>query len=261
MPESISCNLCSSDQYQVLADKTVYLGLPAPLQVVRCQKCGLVYMNPRFTPDEHREQFVGSRFYEAYLPRAERMMSSYKGTYELLEHTLGRQGALLEIGCATGELSRYMAQQGLAVSAVDYSASMLSIAARSNTNGICYHKADVMKLPFTDNSFDLVIAASVINIISDPMAALAEMHRVCRHGGRMAILVPKEGIGDSSIMRLITDLGLKGFSRTALMTWHSYAPKVHAESLVEYCHQTGIRYIQSSAKLNGMILTVTGVKE
>jgi ubiquinone/menaquinone biosynthesis C-methylase UbiE len=190
------------------------------------------------------------------LPWYKKMLTDWVNA---LQYNQGEQ--VLEIGCATGELSRYMAQQGFMVNAVDYSASMLKLAERSNTNGISYQKADALKLPFQDNSFDLVIAASVINIISDPTAALTEMHRVCKPGGRISILVPKEGTEHSNITRLITDLDLKGFSRTALMTWHANAPKMQAETLFGYCLQAGIRNTKSSMFLNGMIITVTGVKE
>jgi ubiquinone/menaquinone biosynthesis C-methylase UbiE len=190
------------------------------------------------------------------LPWYKKMLT---GWVDALQYKQGDQ--VLEIGCATGELSRYMAQQGLAVNAVDYSAAMLKIAARSNTNGISYQKADVEKLPFPDNTFDLVLAASVINIVPDPLAALAEMRRVCKPGGRISVLVPKEGMENSNITRLIVDLGLKGFSRSALMTWHSSAPKMRAETLLEHCHQAGIQKTKTSTNLNGMILTVSCVKE
>ena len=47
---------------------------------------------------------------------------------------------------------------------------------------------DAARLDFPDNSFDLVYAPYVINVVPDPVAVATEMHRVCRPGGCFVIL-------------------------------------------------------------------------
>jgi len=47
--------------------------------------------------------------------------------------------------------------------------------------------ADILNLPFPDESFDAVIAANVIHLLDDPYKALSELDRVCRPGGKMII--------------------------------------------------------------------------
>jgi SAM-dependent methyltransferase len=49
---------------------------------------------------------------------------------------------------------------------------------------------DATQLPFSDNAFDLVIAAEVLEHISDDQQAMYELARVLRPGGRAAITVP-----------------------------------------------------------------------
>ena len=50
---------------------------------------------------------------------------------------------------------------------------------------------DALALPFSDGAFDRVIAAEVLEHIPDDRAALAELARVLRPGGTMAVTVPR----------------------------------------------------------------------
>jgi demethylmenaquinone methyltransferase/2-methoxy-6-polyprenyl-1,4-benzoquinol methylase len=53
---------------------------------------------------------------------------------------------------------------------------------------ITYMQGDAMQLPFEDACVDVVSIAFGIRNVSDPLAALAEFHRVLRPGGRLVIL-------------------------------------------------------------------------
>src|SRR5208283_3803306 len=54
-------------------------------------------------------------------------------------------------------------------------------------------KADAQRLPLRDNTVDAVVSTAVLQLIPNPTAALAEMARVLRPGGRMAIMVTTAG--------------------------------------------------------------------
>lgn len=75
---------------------------------------------------------------------------------------------------------------------------------------------DATMLPFDDNAFDAVVAASVINVVADAESVLSEMHRVCAPGGTVSVLVPSTGFTDGDLDVLIDTLGLTGFSRAPL---------------------------------------------
>ena len=49
-------------------------------------------------------------------------------------------------------------------------------------------KMDAARLTFPDQSFDVVYAADVINVVPDPLAVLSEMRRVCRVGDHIVLL-------------------------------------------------------------------------
>ena len=166
---------------------------------------------------------------------------------------------ILELGCATGELSQMLVRRGARVTAVDYSDRMLKRARQNNPDGIRYVNADAAKLPYADNSFDYVIAASLINIVRDPVGVLSEMVRVCRTGGRIAVLAPQLGMTDVKAQRLIRKLNLKGFSRATLLTWHRNAPKLSADDLAASFRAVGVN-AQLSTDLDGLVISAAGIK-
>lgn len=98
----------------------------------------------------------------------------------------------LDLGCGTGVFTELIVDttSPAAVSAVDPTqvqiehARSLPIGQRAD-----FQIGDAQALPFSDNSFDLVVAALVINFIPDRPRALAEMRRVGRAGGTVAAYV------------------------------------------------------------------------
>ena len=104
-----------------------------------------------------------------------------------------RPGAwVLDIGCGPGTITADLAVRvpGGAVVGVDAAPDILP-AARAEARrpgaadaGFCV--GDAYRLPFGDGSFDVVHAHQVLQHLSDPVTALAEMGRVCRPGGLVA---------------------------------------------------------------------------
>ena len=92
------------------------------------------------------------------------------------------RGRILELGVGTGNnLVAYPA--GSQVVGVDESAAMLT-GARGKTSAPLA-RMDASRLGFADASFDAVAGSLVFCSIPDPLAALAEVRRVLRPGGRL----------------------------------------------------------------------------
>jgi ubiquinone/menaquinone biosynthesis C-methylase UbiE len=91
--------------------------------------------------------------------------------------------AVLDAGCGNGLFWReFLAPRS--VVGVDYSLRMCELA---EAKGMTAHQADIMKLPFADEQFDLVYCAEIIQYIEDLPALLKEFSRVCRRGGQIVI--------------------------------------------------------------------------
>ena len=77
---------------------------------------------------------------------------------------------------------------------VDISEPMLARAVRAEAGPqIGFLRADAQRLPLRDETVDAVVSIAVLQLVPDPAAALAEMARVLRPGGRLAVMVPTAG--------------------------------------------------------------------
>ena len=101
---------------------------------------------------------------------------------------------VLDVGCGTGTIARLAAERvGLngRVSALDVNAAMLTVA-RSLPSAIPikWYETAAESVPLPDASFDVVFCQIALQFVADKVAALREMHRVLRPGGRLLISTP-----------------------------------------------------------------------
>ena len=105
------------------------------------------------------------------------------------------RGDVLDLGCGTGELASAVAAAGMRSTGCDISAEMLDRAAAADPAGaVDWVQLDPgwQVLPFTSETFDAVVAASVMEYVDDPTAVLRECHRVLRPGGVVLCTVPDQ---------------------------------------------------------------------
>ncbi len=100
-----------------------------------------------------------------------------------------RPGArVLDVGCGVGSITADLAQRvtpGLVVGIDPAPAAATSTRERSAAVRVAVGSG--YRLPFGDDAFDVVHAHQVLQHLSDPVAALREMRRVCRPGGVVAV--------------------------------------------------------------------------
>jgi arsenite methyltransferase len=100
---------------------------------------------------------------------------------------------VLDIGSGPGLLAYDMAASvgpGGRVCGIDISEDMLTMSRRrcADQPWTEYQRADATNLPYPDNSFDAAVSTQVYEYVADIPAALAELHRVTRPGGRVVVL-------------------------------------------------------------------------
>jgi SAM-dependent methyltransferase len=105
---------------------------------------------------------------------------------------LTRAAHVLDVGCGPGTITAGLASRVPAgrVVGIDAAAEALPAAraeaARRGQRNVSFGVGDVRRLGFPDATFDIVHAHQVLQHLTDPVAALAEMRRVCRPGGAVA---------------------------------------------------------------------------
>ncbi len=104
-----------------------------------------------------------------------------------------KQGlSVLDVGCGPGTITADLAARVApgSVTAVDRFGDVLNMARaeaqRCNLSNVSFATADVHKLDFPDDTFDVVHAHQVLQHVADPVRALQEMKRVCAPGGIVA---------------------------------------------------------------------------
>jgi ubiquinone/menaquinone biosynthesis C-methylase UbiE len=99
---------------------------------------------------------------------------------------------LLDCGCGPGSITIGLAQlrdMG-EVHGIDIASGEIDKAKRSaatDAANVHFQVGDIYRIPFDSNSFDVVLAHSVLQHLADPNAALQEMRRVLRPGGVVAL--------------------------------------------------------------------------
>jgi arsenite methyltransferase len=112
----------------------------------------------------------------------------------LVHEALGAQPGerILDAGCGPGfyvaETLERVGPEG-SVAGVDASEAMLAVAARrcEGHANVSFHEGDVTALPVPDSDFDRALSVQVLEYVADIPAALGELLRVLRPGGRLLI--------------------------------------------------------------------------
>ena len=104
----------------------------------------------------------------------------------------GEPQDVLDLCCGTGDIARLFAEHGARVVGVDFTLEMLRVAAtrynRESVSRVQWIRADALRLPFEENSFDVVSVGYGLRNLSDLERGLREILRVLRPGGKFLSL-------------------------------------------------------------------------
>jgi ubiquinone/menaquinone biosynthesis C-methylase UbiE len=194
----------------------------------------------------YEQDWVRQLAEDIFHPGGESLTRRTVAAMKLPEHA-----SIADLGCGTGTSAILLASQlNLQVSAVDISAANMERAAeRVESAGIAMRlvQADVHDLPFSDREFDAVLAECTFSLFSDQARVLAEIHRVLKPGGQLAIT------------DMATSGPLPGDMADMLAPWTCLADATDQETYIEKFKAAGfsVREIaDESESLNQMILVL-----
>ena len=156
---------------------------------------------------------IGSMLYDNAQALSRRLISAWQHPVDWLNIPSG--GTALDVGSGPGNVTSSLARaagpDGLAIG-VDISEPMLTRAVRNEAGPqVGFIRADAQRLPLRDNTVDAVVSLTVLQLIPHPAAALAEMARVLRPGGRLAIMVPTAGRA-ARLWQMLPNVGAHAFT-------------------------------------------------
>jgi demethylmenaquinone methyltransferase/2-methoxy-6-polyprenyl-1,4-benzoquinol methylase len=94
---------------------------------------------------------------------------------------------VLDLAAGTGASSVPFAAAGAVAVACDFSPGMLGVGQRTHPE-LTFVAGDALRLPFADDAFDAASISFGLRNVADVHAALTELHRVTRPGGRLVVL-------------------------------------------------------------------------
>jgi demethylmenaquinone methyltransferase/2-methoxy-6-polyprenyl-1,4-benzoquinol methylase len=94
---------------------------------------------------------------------------------------------VLDLCCGTGDIAMAFARAGADVTGADFTEEMLQVA-ETRTQAVRWVRADALRLPFPDNSFDVVSVGYGLRNLADIERGLREILRVLKPGGKFLSL-------------------------------------------------------------------------
>ena len=126
-------------------------------------------------------------FWDKNAGRYDRFMrkdgAAYEMMYEMIQPVV-RHKTVLELATGTGLIAKHIVNAAAHIEATDASPEMIAEAKRDNRSAkLHFSVQDMFRLPYADQSFDVVIVSNALHIVPRPEKALAEIHRVLKDDG------------------------------------------------------------------------------
>jgi len=193
MLQTVRCNLCGADDTTPVTEIDGF-------HIVRCRRCGLVYVNPRYRREILQEIYTETYYdhdgikngleffgYENYLADKDNIRATFAKRLRTIER-YAPQGRLLDVGCATGFFLDLARESGWEVIGTEVSAFSAHYAREKL--GLDVRMGTLPDLHFEDHMFDAITMWDVIEHVPDPLGELQEVRRILRDGGLVSIITP-----------------------------------------------------------------------
>jgi len=122
-----------------------------------------------------------------FAPIYESAMKSQQNIYDYMYNQISQSVVgkkVLELATGPGMIAKHIANSAESVIATDYAENMIETAKKGDVPAnVVFEVADATNLPYESDSFDVVIIASALHIMSEPEVALKEINRVLKSDG------------------------------------------------------------------------------
>jgi len=183
----VKCDLCGSDDTSLLfTARDINLSGKGLFNVVKCKKCGLVYVNPRPAGQE-----IG-KFYpkEYFLGHAGAGEGIDKYQYQKMNKIkkIKKTGKILDVGCGAGYFLAVAKENGWETRGVEISKIAASYARKKF--GIDVFAGELADAGYPNEYFDVVTLWHVLAHLPNPSETLAEVNKVLKKDGLLVLTVP-----------------------------------------------------------------------
>ncbi len=126
-------------------------------------------------------------FWDRNAGRYDRFMRKDRAAYDEMHELIRpvvKAKTVLELATGTGMIAKNIVNAAAHIEATDASAEMIAEAKRDNhSTKLHFSVQDMFRLPYTEESFDVVIVSNALHIVPQPEKALQEIKRVLKDDG------------------------------------------------------------------------------
>lgn len=159
-----------------------------------------------------------------YASNTAEMMNQYVELAQRIARELPQGSAVLEVAPGPGYFCTELARRGsYRITGLDLSHTFVKMATKRAAEAgldIDFMQGSASNLPFPKSSFDFLLCRAAFKNFGEPVAALEEMHRVLKPGGRALIIDLKGGASPAELSQAVDAMGLSTVNR--FLTRHAF---------------------------------------
>lgn len=186
--EYVNCNLCNSNEYELFKEIDSH-------RLVKCKRCGLVYLNPRLTPrQEVNEEYSADYYIKIFLRQESKTKEEIEeevnkniGRAEEISGECNKGGKILDIGCGLGFFMACLKRYGWDVTGIDISEWATNFA--KEKLGLNVFTGIIENIEF-NTQFDVITIYHVLEHLSDPLKTLRRITEIIANEGILIIKGP-----------------------------------------------------------------------
>ncbi len=201
--EHVKCNLCGSDDYKIIykstfkskdfskkkIDSFAYASNDSARgNIVKCRKCGLVYMTPRDKDISSLYKDVDDQYY--FSSRDDRIETFERDLRELEEvKEVGKRASkrIMDIGCSYGFFLDIAEKYGWRAYGCELSKNQFEFASKNRKN---VFNCELKECPVRNNYFDVITLYDVIEHVQNPSSTLKDCNDSLKKGGILVVCTP-----------------------------------------------------------------------
>jgi ubiquinone/menaquinone biosynthesis C-methylase UbiE len=171
-------------------------------------------------------------FWDDFAEKYDPFMEKHAGAYEQLTGDIRSElkagDHVLELATGTGLISLAIHEHAKKITAVDFSPRMIQLASEKKNNrgikNIDFQVGDIYHLNFEACTFDVIIAANILHLLTSPEKVLSEMYRMLKDDGR--IMLPNychgENLRSQIISRIMALAGFRAKNRWSIKNYKKF---------------------------------------
>jgi SAM-dependent methyltransferase len=185
--KKMPCPVCGSKRFLVVVRKGVdyEYGVRGDFQIVKCQSCGLVHLNPRPALKEVISYYP--KTYHAYQKPTQHLMFRLMNGVRWLTRAnqylrlIGKSGRILDVGCGDGEVLEELQKRGLwELWGLDFNEGVIKTAKKK---GLRVYAGTIESVRLPKDYFDLIIMNHLVEHLENPLGTMRRARELLRKGG------------------------------------------------------------------------------